>query len=128
VVVTAFDVALASGLTTGPRRSREVQMMTSAFFTRPAFRFRIPAAVLAAALTVAPPGFEADDPNNRSRPSRSQFGRVVHPAPIEAALNLLRWAPKDLPVIEVVEVWPPRVGESELLPSNPICDSPKGPG
>jgi hypothetical protein len=76
---------------------------------RPAVRLGIPAAVLAVALTVPPLAFAADDANNQGRSGRSRAGRVVHPPPIEAALNLLRWAPEDVPAIEVVERRPPRV-------------------
>jgi hypothetical protein len=34
---------------------------------------------------------------------------VTQPAPIQAALNRLRWPPDQLPMIEVVEVRPPQV-------------------
>jgi hypothetical protein len=97
-------------VTTGISRSREVQTMTSPiFFSRLAVHLGIPAAVLATALTVAPLAFAPDDGNHPSRSSRSRASRVVHPAPIEAALNLLRWAPEDVPAIEVIEKRPPRV-------------------
>jgi hypothetical protein len=97
-------------VTTGISRSREVQTMTSPIvFSRPAVRLGIPAAVLAVALTVPPLAFAADDANHRTRSGRSRAGRIVHPAPIEAALNLLRWAPEDVPAIEVIEKRPLRV-------------------
>jgi hypothetical protein len=96
-------------VTTGISRSREVQTMTSPIvFPRPAARLGI-SAVLSAALTVAPIAFAADDENHQSGSISSRAGCFVHPAPIEAALDLLHWAPEDVPTIEVIETRPPRV-------------------
>jgi hypothetical protein len=64
---------------------------------------------LAVALTVPGLAFAADDADHQSGSGRSRVGRIVHPAPIEAALSLLRWAPEDVPAIQVIEKRPPRV-------------------
>src|SRR5262245_12094881 len=84
-------------------------MTSPIVFPRPAARLGLSAAVLLAALTVAPLAFGADDANHRSGSASSRADRIVHPAPIEAALNLLRWPPEDVPAIEVIEKRPPRV-------------------
>src|SRR5262245_16979862 len=84
-------------------------MTSPIVFPRPAARLGISAAVLLAALTIAPIAFAADDENHQSGSVSSRAGRIVHPAPIEAALNLLRWPPEDVPTIEAIEKRPPRV-------------------
>jgi len=84
-------------------------MTSPIVFPRPAVRLGLAPAVLLGALTVAPIAFAADDENHQSGSVSSRAGRIVHPAPVEAALNLLRWPPEDVPAIEVIEERPPRV-------------------
>jgi hypothetical protein len=85
---------------TGSNRSSEVQIMTLHPLSRPAFVLGVRVAFVLIACSVATPARAAD--------AASQGG-VIPPAPIQAALDFLKWSPDRVPMIEVVEVRPPRV-------------------
>ena len=84
--------------------------MTSTCLTRPAVLLGLPV-VLLMACAGAVPASAANGGTARAqtRPNPGPVGHVVHPAPIEAALNLLRWSGDDVPLIQVVEVRPRQV-------------------
>ena len=65
-------------------------------------------AVIACAI-VQPAGASSSDRRRILQGRDEVVPRIVHPTPIQAALNLLRWSPDHVPMIEVVDVRPPQV-------------------
>jgi hypothetical protein len=87
--------------------------MTRHSLIRPLFVLGIRATFVGLAGSVAVPalaaGSAAPSHTRSSHPDFVAQNRVIQPAPIEAALNLLRWPRDQVPMIEVVEVRPPGV-------------------
>ena len=87
-------------------------MMTSTFITRPPLLLGVVAAVLAIVSAVAASASAADTDAIRAKQSSHippRGGQFLRSAPIQAALNLLRWSRAEIPAIEVVELRPPHV-------------------
>jgi hypothetical protein len=84
--------------------------MTLHSLSRPSFLAGIRVGFVAIACSLAAPAHAADVDRvqGRSLQAAATVGGI-QPVPIQAALDLLKWSPDHVPMIEVVEVCPPRV-------------------
>ena len=113
-VLTVLNAVLASVMRTGSSWSSEVNDDASHTLFRLAFVLSIRAPLVAIACSLGAPASAADvDTIAHMRPAQSHQvapqGGVIQSVPIQAALDLLKWSPDHVPMIEVVDACPRRV-------------------